>query len=199
MQRILAVDFIHLIYNLAYPGFLGSFLYELVLSGKKFGLWGWAGRGAVLLIFSLDFMWGKKFYEQSMSGSLSVGQLWTCVFLEAFILAALCRAFNASPRNSDHGRPVVFVVSILMLIIAVLTMFGVVSPGPMFGERSVWVLCGFLVLSILSLVIERRFGEGWGFKTCVVFACLLTVIYYVVSVKDGSWQRTLMKPSGSIF
>lgn len=68
MERVIAFDLIHIIYNLIYPGFLGTFLYEILLSKQKFGFWGCAGRGATLLIFGLDFMWGKKFYEQPLTG-----------------------------------------------------------------------------------------------------------------------------------
>ena len=189
MCSLVAFDFIHLIYNLIYPALLGTFFYEFfkeLPSG-----WSLATRVLVFFIFGLDFIWGKKYYEQIESNRYFDEKcLLGILVCEGGILASLCFAFYAP-------HPLCFLISITAFTFAVILLFTITGKA-IFQSRAFRTLMIFMISAATASMIEWRFSNQWAFWVEILMFYGLYIGYYYFSVQEQSWQSIIMLPSGRI-
>lgn len=192
-MRILAYDLIHLIYNLVYPALLGTFFYELFFSNRTYSTWSLMACWLVIVMFSLDFVWGKKFYEWlgRRSKAPTNGNLWALVIGEALVLLTLSHAFNAT-----SSQPIVFLQSVALFGLVVLWMFLRAPDEINFAWLPGFLIAVLVAINVGGWIIEYCLGGLIGFRFAVTLSYLLTIVYYLSST-DRRWQLRAMLPSGT--
>lgn len=198
---LLSVDLLGFIYNLAYPAMLGAFFYECFFHNDRKYSWTESAAKLVLIVaFSLDYVWGRKFYEwmnQKARLSLKIGRgcrLVVIVGVEAAILLALAVAFRSLP-----GNPGGYLISLALLSGGALIIIAVASRGKSPAGRPARVLGSFTVVCLIcgGVTWFLDFQDQTKLLQCALPVLAVHLAYYYSRCRDSDWSGRPLALSGS--
>jgi hypothetical protein len=206
LAGVVPSDIIHWVYNLVYPAILGTFLYEVIGEGR----WSICSPGVspaeasrrgpgiiirqlvVLIVYSVDFVLAKKFYDV-YSKDFSSSQAWGAVVVELVTLTTLSIAFSKAADAAAYFR------ALFAFGLAVLAFFYLLRD--VIHEQAISARSGSVALvtiASLALWLVPRLRESdvlSHIAAVLIGGC--AVIYYCLTLSPGSPLAYRLSISGS--